>query len=571
MAKSFSIKIGADTKEFNKSLRAADNQIRTTTRLGDALTKTLEHKYDAKTAEQAQKQFQKALSDTQDKAEALRKQLIHMEKAGEIDSNQYRKLETDLAKATIEASNLEKKIESLSKMKVDQLSKGFTDLGGKIEGAGKKIAPFSAAAAGAIAGAVKLSKDAVAVGDDIMTMSDQFDMSIKSIQRWQYVAMQTDVESATLLKAIQKTQAAFGEQATGGTTAAVKALETLGLSYKNFDSNEEMFQAVIDSLSGIDDKTIQVAYATDILGERFASALVPMLQSKDAIAGYIDEFEQVGYLSDEVVQQLAELDNEVNKVTAQFEMAKTQLGVAMIPIYERLIVILENYVIPAIEKLADWFDSLSPSMQNTILGVLALIAAAAPLLILVGKMSTGIGGLIKLFGKMKAASLSTAAGVAALVGALALGINLIADWKNMSTVEKILKSLAVAALVAAAAMTVFHASWSVGIAVGAIAAGVVAGIAAIKAASKEIGLEEEFSNDYERTSKGYSQQELDEVYNDIGYQQPTASQNSVSNSVVNNNSNDVFNIYIEANEYVSAEEVADIVSKKIATLSQSRG
>lgn len=571
MAKSFSIKIGADTKEFNKSLRAADNQIRTTTKLGDALIKTLEHKYDAKTAEQAQKQFQKALSDTQDKAEALRKQLEHMEKAGEIDSNQYRKLETDLAKATIEASNLEKKIESLSKMKVDQLSKGFTDLGGKIEGAGKKLSPFSAAAAGAIAGAAKLAKDAVAVGDDIMTMSDQFDMSIKSIQRWQYVAMQTDVESATLLKAMQKTQAAFGEQAVGGTTAAVKALETLGLSYKNFDSNEEMFQAVIDSLSAIDDQTIQVAYATDILGERFASALVPMLQSKDAIAGYIDEFEQVGYLSDEVVQQLADLDNEVNKVTAQFEMAKTQLGVAMIPIYESLIAILDEKVIPAIEKLSNWFSDLDPSTQKAIFGLLGVIAVAAPLLILVGKMSTGIGGLIKLFGTMKAASLSTAAGVAALVGALALGVNLISDWKNMSTVEKILKSLAVAALVAAAAMTVFHASWSVGLAVGAIAAGVVAGIAAIKAASKEIGLEEEFSNDYEKTSKGYTQQELDNVYNDIGYQQPTASQNSVSNSVVNNNSNDVFNIYIEANEYVSAEEVADIVSKKIATLSQSRG
>ena len=111
-------------------------------------------------------------------------------------------------------------------------------------------------------------------------------------------------------------------------------------------------------------------------------------------------------------------------------------------------------------------------------------------------------------------------------------------------------------------MTVFHASWSVGIAVGAIAAGVVAGIAAIKAASKEIGVEDEFSNDYEATSKGYSQQELDNVYNDIGYQQPTASQNSVSNSVTNNSSNDVFNIYIEANEYVSAEEVATLLARR---------
>ena len=72
------------------------------------LTKTLEHKYDAKSAEQAQKQFQKALSDTQDKAETLRKQLEHMEKAGEVEQS-ISKLETTLAKATIEASNLEKK------------------------------------------------------------------------------------------------------------------------------------------------------------------------------------------------------------------------------------------------------------------------------------------------------------------------------------------------------------------------------------------------------------------------------------------------------------------------------
>lgn len=66
----------------------------------------------------------------------------------------------------------------------------------------------------------------------------------------------------------------------------------------------------------------------------------------------------------------------------------------------------------------------------------------------------------------------------------------------MSTVEKILKSLALAALIAAAAVTVFHASWSLGIAIGAIAAGVVAGLAAINAAKDEIlPGEEDFSAD----------------------------------------------------------------------------
>jgi len=578
MAKSFSIKIGADTQEFIKGLRDAQKEITNTQKNAQALEKSLDVKYEPKRAIEAQRQYQKALEQTEEKAESIRKRLKELEDSGRIDTADYQRLNTELIHTETQAISLKQSLEKIKNIDIDQLSKKFTDLGGKIESAGKKIAPFSAVAAGGIAAAAKLAKDAVATGDEIATLATQYDMSTKAIQRWQYVAMQTDVESQTLLKSIQKTQAAFGEQSIGGTTAAVKALDALGLSYKNFDSNEEMFAAVIESLSYIDDKTVQVAYATDIMGERYASALIPMLQSKDAVAGFVAEFEQVGYISDEAVQKLSQLDNEVNKTTAQFELAKTQLGVAMIPIYQTLVELLENSVIPAMQKLGDWFSNLSPRTQESILAVAAFIAVAGPLLILIGKLTTGIGAMIKLLPTFTALLNQTAtagqragAAVALLGGALLMGLDLISNWKEMSTVEKILKSLAVAALVAAAAMTVFHASWSVGIAVGAIAAGVVAGIAAIKAASKEIGVEDDFSSSYNTTSKGYSQSELDSVYGDIGSKQPATTQNNMSNSVTNNTSNDVFNIYIQGNEYVSAEEVADIVSKRIATLSQARG
>ena len=190
-------------------------------------------------------------------------------------------------------------------------------------------------------------------------------------------------------------------------------------------------------MSGIDDATVQVAYATDILGERYASSLVPMLRAGgEAVEDYISEFQQVGFLSEETVQQLGELDNEVNNVTAQFELAKTELGVAMIPIYLVLIEILRDHVIPMVKSLAEWFDNLSPAGQKAVMGALAVIAIMAPLLIMIGKVATGISGLIKLLGAAKAASLATAAGFAALGGALMLGLDLIFNWKEMSTVEK---------------------------------------------------------------------------------------------------------------------------------------
>lgn len=576
MANSIEIKIGADATDFSKELKKLDREINSTQKTAQALDKSLDLEFDSGRAVKSQQQYQKALEMTEQKADAIRKQLKYLEDSGKIDTTQYQSLQTELIKAETKAVSLKDKLEQVKKVEIEQLSKKFTDTGEKIEKAGQKLAVFSAAAAGAIAGAVKLAKDAVEVGDEIMTLSDKYDMSTEAIQRWQYVAMQTDVESEQLFKSMQKIQSAFGEQAAGGTNAAVKALEALGLSYQNFDTNEEAFQATIATLSELEDRNLQVAYATDILGDRFAVSLIPMLQSKDAIGDYIAEFEEVGYLSDETVGHLANLDNEVNKVTAQFELAKTQLGVAMIPIYETLVGLLEEKVIPAMEKLSDWFSNLEPSTQKAIMGLLGVIAVAAPLLILIGKISTGIGGLIKLFGNMNKQALITAAGVAALGAALALGLNLITDWKNMSTIEKILKSLAMAALIAAGAVAVFHASWSLGIAIGAIAAGIVAAVAAVKAAEKDITGGTEASDFVGSASSGItggnapSEQDLA----DIDSWTKTTPRGGSSSTTINSsedNSSNTYNIYIDSNEYVSAEEVADIVSKRIATLSQSRG
>ena len=202
-------------------------------------------------------------------------------------------------------------------------------------------------------------------------------------------------------------------------------------------------------------------------------------------------------------------------------------------------------------------------MQNIIVGGLGILALASPALILIGKMSTGIAALIKLFKNLNAAQLKTAAGFAAIAGAAALGIDIISNWKNMSTVEKILKSLALAALVAAAAVTVFHASWSLGIAIGAIAAAVVAGLAAINAAKDSIvpGTED-FTAD---NISGYSS------YNSDDYTIPKYS-GSGSNSYNDYTNNAQISVVVNVTEPgATAEEIAATVSREIATLVQSRG
>ena len=706
--KSFSVKVGADTKSFMDEMKKADKQIKTTQNSAQALQKALELEYDQGKAELAQKQFRSALDLTEQKAEELRKQLKLLEDSGRVDTKDYQVLQTELVKTetkalnlnqtlekinTIKFDNLKKelekgitdakrelsalekayslnpdtkgfekvqnaygiaidktkdKTEALSKeldklyadptadpekikalkieiietqnetgelekklndfetaaitkakeeteklkkeletaknIKIEELSKKFEDVGNKIEGAGKKLAPFSAAAGGILAGMVKLSKDAVATGDDIATLADKYDMSTTAIQQWQYVAMQSDISSDVLYNAAQKVQSAVGNQMTGATNAATQALEKLGLSYKDFDSNEQAFEAVIKSLSQIENQSEQVAIATGIFGDQMATNLIPLFkQGDDAIAEYIKEFKQVGYLSEDTVKQLAELDNSVNNVMAQWDLAKTQLGVAMIPIYEQLIKILEEHVIPAVRKLAEWFDGLSPAGQNAVLGVLAVIAALAPMLILVGKVTTGVGELIKHLPNLGGALLKltspigrVATGMATLAIMAKLVYDVVSAWGDMATWQKVVSVLGlvtVAALGAAIAFGAFHSAWSLGVAVAGIVAGIVAVTAAVNSAKKDIDGVDDFSAPNVTGGKGSNSMSAQDMADAAWTNTAKGNSNYNSNSYQSSEDNSTNNYYIniEANEYASAEEVADIVSKKIATLSQARG
>ena len=561
--KGVSVKIGADTSDFIKGLKSIDREINQTQKTANALQKGLKLEYNEKNFVQAQKNLQKALETTEQKAESIRKEMEKLEQSGNIDTEGYRKLETELAKTENTAIKLKQQLQEIDKIKLENANKGVNNLGKGLETAAKKTAGLSLAATGAIAGINKLAKDAVATGDEIQTTADQYNLSAEAIQKWNYIALQSDVASDQLYKAMTKSRDAIGTAIAGGTSTARTALETLlGDLGKVPTDTEGAFTTVINALAGVEDSALQAYYANEIFGERIATQIIPLLnQGADGIAQLSREFETVGYLTNEQVRSLADYDSELNRVNTRLANAKTKLGLAMIPLMRIFVDILEDYVIPAIKSLADWFDSLSPSMQGVIAGGLLLFAALSPVLFIVSKLVGIIPALGKAFKWLKGHVNSTMLGFAALAGAIGLTFDLIGNWKKMSTVEKILKSLAVAALVAAAAVTVFHASWSLGIAVGVIAAGVVAGIAAIKAASEDIGVETDFSDN---SLANYPQSS--------DYNLPTNQGNYGNYNDNTNNYNDysTIQINIEKNEYMTEDDIIRAVNKGLKQAKQSR-
>ncbi len=561
--KGLTVKIGADTTDFLRELKKVDKEINQTQKTATELEKSLQLEFNANRFTQAQQQVQRALNETNEKAKAIKEQLAYLERTGGIDTDGYQKLQLELAKTETQALKLNEQLKQIDKLKFNNATKSITDLSDNLGNAAKKTAILSATAAGAIAGIYKLGTSTASVGAELQDYSDRLGVSAEELQRWNYIAMQSGLETEQLTKSMSKARDAIGTALTGGSNTATTALQTLiGDLSKLPQDTSQGFQVIINALANVEDSTLQAYYANEIFGEKLATNLIPLInQGAGTIAKFNNEFEQIGYLSNEQVQSLADFDDQMNIVNGKLALAKNELGIAILPLVEKFTEILTNVVVPAIKNLADWFNNLSEPMQNIITGGLMLIGVLSPMLLILSKIVGVIPSLIKMFNALRSASWQTYAGIAAIGAALGLVFDLIGNWGQMTTFEKVLKSLALAALVAAAAMTVFHASWSLGLAVGAITAAVVAGIAAINSAGKSIGIDTNFKD-----SDSISN------YANSSYKVPT---NADYGSKTYNEDNSTYNININADltgdlNY-DAKALADQVIKQIQVAKQSSG
>ena len=561
--KGLTVKIGADTNDFLRELKKVDKEINQTQKTATELEKSLQLDFNANRFTQAQRQVQKALTETNEKAKAIREQLAYLERTGGIDTEGYQKLQTELAKSETQALKLTEQLKQIDKLKFNNATKGINDLSDNLGKAAKKTAILSATAVGAIAGIYKLGTSTASAGAELQDYSDRLGVSAEELQRWQYIAMQSGLETEQLTKSMSKARDAIGTALTGGSNSATNALQALlgDLSQLPNDTAQG-FDVIINALADVEDSTLQAYYANEIFGEKLATDLIPLInQGTGTIDKFNNEFEQIGYLSNEQVQSLADFDDQMNIVNSRLALAKNELGIALLPLVEKFTEILTDVVVPAIKNLANWFDNLSEPMQNIITGGLMLIAVLSPMFLIMSKIVGVIPSMIKMFNALRTASLKTYAGIAAIGAALGLVFDLIGNWGEMTTLEKVLKSLALAALVAAAAITVFHASWSLGLAVGAITAAVVAGIAAINSAGKSIGIDTNFKD-----SDSISN------YANSSYKVPT---NADFGSKTYNEDNSTYNININADltgdlNY-DAKTLADQVIKQIQVAKQSSG
>jgi phage-related minor tail protein len=441
--KGINIEIGGNTAPLDKAL--GDVNVKTSKLQSELKEVEKLLKLDPTNTEllsQKQKLLGDAVANTGDKLKALKdaeKQVQEQFKKGEVSEEQYRALQREVIKTEQELKKLEQTSKDFGTNLTKNLKdagKSMQDFGSKVEGAGKKLAPISAVAGGALAGIVGLGVKAAQSADDINTLAKQTGLSTDEIQKFQYAAELIDVPLETLTGSMAKLTKNMGN-AKDGTGAASDAFKTLGVSIKDdvtgeLRNNQEVFDEIITKLGEIENVTERDSLAMQIFGKSAQDLNPLILGGADALTKLGIEAEEAGLiLSTDALNSANEFNDAMDtlkaKTAGRFAAVGAEVATMLTPMLEDLA--------DVISKVLDWVGSLDEGTLKMIITVLATVAVIAPLLIIIGKVIAAVGTITAALPLLGAAFAFITGPIglmiAAIAAVIAIGISLYKNWDTI--------------------------------------------------------------------------------------------------------------------------------------------
>lgn len=419
------IDIGADTSKFQKELRAIDKSLKTTQNNLKDIDKLL--KFNPGNTElltQKQKNLEKAIGDTKTRLKELKDAQSQVSKG----SDEWDALQREIIETENNLKSLEKEYEnfgSVTGQQIKAVGDKMKGVGDKVTDVGKKLTPVSGAAAAIGGGLLKLGYDAITSADELNTLSKQTGISTDELQKMKYASDLVDVSVDDITTALRKMKAKMDP--------SNKAFQDLGISVTNADGSmrdaTDVFYDSLEALSKIQNETERDQAAMDLFGKSADSLAGIIDDGGAALKGYGEEAQNLGLILDEdTISSLNDTNDAVDKMKATVSATLGQVGADVAEVLG-----------PAVEKVGEWISgiteklrALTPEQTETILKIVAVVAAIAPLLVVGGQLIAGIGSLITVIGTI----------VGVLGGPLTLAIGAIIAigvllWKNWDKIKEV--------------------------------------------------------------------------------------------------------------------------------------
>lgn len=451
------IEIGGDTTDLQKSLKSVDSQLKKTQSNLKDIDKLL--KLDPNNTEllrQKQQELEKAIGLTKTRLEelknaqsqvsegsaewdALQREIIATEQSlGQLEG-QYAALQAGTDQTAQKTRSLGEAFREMSAKAAEHLQavgKTLQDAGKSIEEFGNKLAPVSGAAA-AIGGALlKMGYDAATGADDLNTLAKQTGISTAELQKMQYASDLIDVSLNDITGALKKMKPKMSENN--------QTFKDLGVSVTDADGNlrdaTDVFYDTVEALSKIENETERDQIAMELFGKGADSLAGIIDDGGQALKEYGEQAEELGVILDQdTLNALNEANDVIDQTKAQVKGTMAVIGSQVVPV---LMPLLQKGA-ELVAKIGEKLRGLNEEQTETILKVVGVVAAAAPAIILIGKIVSGVGSLISAAGSLLGVLGNPA--VLIIAALVAAGILLYKNWDKIKAVAETVKKSVVAA------------------------------------------------------------------------------------------------------------------------------
>lgn len=423
------IEIGGDTTNLQKSLKKVDGALRTTQGNLKDVNKLL--KLDPGNVEllrQKQQDLEKSISLTKDRLEQLKAVNKDSVSPEEWDAIQREIVATEQSLKGLEQQYRE--FGSVASQQIKAVGQSLQDAGGKVEAFGKKLTPVSGAAAAIGGSLLKMGYDAVTNADNLNTLAKQTGLSTDELQKMQYAADLVDVSVDDITGALRKLKPKITEDN--------EALAALGVSTVDANGNlrdaNDVFYDTLDALSKVSNETERDQLAMELFGKGADSLAGIIDDGGAALREYGQQAQDLGLILDgETLDSLNATNDVIDQLKGNLAGTMAQIGADVGSV---LAPVLENGA-SLIGKITERLRALTPEQTETILKIVGVVAALAPVITIGGKLISGLGSIISVIG--------TVVGVLggpltiAIGAIIAIGVLLYKNWDTVKATAISLK------------------------------------------------------------------------------------------------------------------------------------
>ena len=437
--KGITIEIGGDTTGLDKALKGVNSQAKAAQQELKDVNKALKlDPSNVELLEQKQRALADAVSATSEKLDLLKeaqKQAADQLARGEIGQEQYDALTREIVKTEAELKKATKEADNFS-VTLEKAKTSLNKVGSAAETVAQKTKGLSTAAGGALAAIGGLALKSAASADELNTLSKQTGITTDDLQKMQYAADLVDVSVENITGAMTKMKKGMAEGDFGKA-----AFEALGVAVRDASgelrNSNDVFYEVLQALSQIPNETERDTIAMEIFGKS-ADQLAGIIDDGGAaLKAYGDEAENLGLILDtETLTSLNDVNDTIDKLKAQ---AGAELAKAGAEALEALTPVLET-VIDKLSQLFEWIGNLDQSQMETIITILAVVAAISPIAGIIASICGAITSFLTIWPQVQAVgaaikAFALANPMALVVAAvILLGTIIAANWDKIKPI-----------------------------------------------------------------------------------------------------------------------------------------